>query len=397
MGKPLLSIIIPTKNRQHTCLYAVKSALTIAAPDVEIIVQDCSDINVLQAQLDQLQDARIHYQHDNTGNVSMTDNWNRAIQRAQGLYLCGIGDDDAILPDIYDIAKWALQQQFEAVTHTNPYNYYWPDFSIDYQRGRLFLEHEFDGTYTVDRNTTQTCIEKSKPLNMGFMDGSLPLFYHSLIHKDLLQRHYEQTDKYLDGTSLDVYSAFALGFLCQSLCTLNFPFTVRGACGRSNSNRVFTRKFFRHFKEYDQQALNEPRVPFMINLEATIAESMIKAFRNLDHPALIENIDYVHLYASYIMTDKWNYLPFVRHYRQHCQPINSVWALHQRLGQLIWKAMSRRFGQLQHTLTTKLRLSSTLAEKPSFQYVNTLDVVDFHRKHTHARNMRINELVMIAP
>ena len=45
---PLLSIIIPTKNRQYTCLYSIESALKISDDNLEIIVQDCSDTDILK-------------------------------------------------------------------------------------------------------------------------------------------------------------------------------------------------------------------------------------------------------------------------------------------------------------------------------------------------------------
>ena len=43
----LLSIIIPTKNRYNTVLYAINSALNIISQDFEIVVQDCSENNNL--------------------------------------------------------------------------------------------------------------------------------------------------------------------------------------------------------------------------------------------------------------------------------------------------------------------------------------------------------------
>ena len=99
---PLLSIIIPTKNRQHTCLYAIESGLLLNKTDIEIIIQDCSDSNKLEKQIiDKFGiDARINYEYTDT-KPSMTENWNRAFERSKGLYKCGIGDDDAVLPSIF--------------------------------------------------------------------------------------------------------------------------------------------------------------------------------------------------------------------------------------------------------------------------------------------------------
>src|SRR6266576_1177953 len=99
---PLLSIVIPTKNRQYTCLYAIESVLLLNKEDIEIVIQDCSDSNILEKQIiDKCgTDTGISYEYVET-KPSMTDNWNRAFERAKGIYKCGIGDDDAVLPDIF--------------------------------------------------------------------------------------------------------------------------------------------------------------------------------------------------------------------------------------------------------------------------------------------------------
>src|SRR5687768_13393833 len=96
---PLLSIIIPTKNRQYTCLYAIESALNMKSDIFEVVVQDCGDTNSLEEAIVSKfgNDNRLKYRYTNT-SPSMTENWNLAITHAKGKYICGIGDDDAVLP-----------------------------------------------------------------------------------------------------------------------------------------------------------------------------------------------------------------------------------------------------------------------------------------------------------
>ncbi|MBK9533325.1 MAG: glycosyltransferase [Chitinophagaceae bacterium] len=115
---PLLSIVIPTKNRQFTCLYAIESALLINNDDFEVVVQDCSDTNILKKQIHDKfgMDPRIKYFYLSE-KLSMTENWNRAFSNTKGEYICAIGDDDAVLPAIYEITKGAKERNLNMVKH----------------------------------------------------------------------------------------------------------------------------------------------------------------------------------------------------------------------------------------------------------------------------------------
>ena len=123
----LLSIIIPTKNRYNTVLYAINSALNIISQDFEIVVQDCSENNNLFTLINNTynNDERIKYYYSND-SPSLTENWNRAIGNTNGKYLCGIGDDDAILKNIIDVTNWMNINDIDTLL-ASFILYIWPD------------------------------------------------------------------------------------------------------------------------------------------------------------------------------------------------------------------------------------------------------------------------------
>ena len=49
VSRPLLSIIIPTRNRQEFAASAIRCALAIRSSEIEVIVQDCSDDEALSS------------------------------------------------------------------------------------------------------------------------------------------------------------------------------------------------------------------------------------------------------------------------------------------------------------------------------------------------------------
>ncbi|MBC7476317.1 MAG: glycosyltransferase, partial [Candidatus Sericytochromatia bacterium] len=179
---PLLSIVIPTKNRQYTCLYVIETCLLIKNNDIEIIVQDCSDSNILQKQITNKfeNDSRILYQFDGT-KPSMTDNWNKGYENSSGKYIIGIGDDDGILPEIYEIANWADRHSFEVVGHTEPYNYLWPDYPIKHYQGSLIARNFNSSIQYIDDLKARVKL-RSKYADMGYAID-LPMVYHRLISR----------------------------------------------------------------------------------------------------------------------------------------------------------------------------------------------------------------------
>ncbi|MCK4296614.1 MAG: glycosyltransferase, partial [Candidatus Marinimicrobia bacterium] len=99
---PLLSIIIPTRNRQKYAISAITSILSISAPDLELVVQDNSDSRDLEEYIrSNVNDTRLRYNYTSTPQ-SMIDNFDAAIGLASGKYLCLIGDDDGVNPEIIE-------------------------------------------------------------------------------------------------------------------------------------------------------------------------------------------------------------------------------------------------------------------------------------------------------
>ena len=92
---PLISIYMPTWNRQQLAIRAIKSVLRQDYSNWEmIIVDDCSTSwEQLQQYVTALNDPRITYIHNdiNSGACAVR---NQAIMLAQGEYITGIDDDD---------------------------------------------------------------------------------------------------------------------------------------------------------------------------------------------------------------------------------------------------------------------------------------------------------------
>lgn len=299
---PLLSIIIPTKNRQYTCLFAIESVLRLKEKDIEIIIQDCSDSDILKDQIVKKfgLDSRLKYEHTYS-NPSMTENWNRAFERSCGIYKCGIGDDDAVLDNIYEVAKWAYENQIEAVGHSKNCLYFWPDFTskIEYQSNLLIKSEPFSNTIRILDKEELNQIIKTMATIPSMVYTKLPMVYHCLLSNTLIDKLVAKTGKLLDSTSLDVYSSICLASIVDRYYVYKNPFTLPGACGSSNSNSASLKKIARHFREF-KTIERDSRIPDSFNLTFTLAQSTQIAFLNIKDHKNQKLLNLPNLYADFL-------------------------------------------------------------------------------------------------
>ncbi|WP_072622908.1 glycosyltransferase [Spirulina major] len=245
LKKNLLTIIITTKNRCETARESIALARRVGNElDVEVLVQDCSDDNSLSIILEDIGLLhRINYQH--THPVSMTENWNNAVRRANGEYLIIIGDDDAVLPTALTVAQWAKRNSIKAVKQQTFDNYWWSNVPSN----RLASLFDYVLTHSGTSQESHCHLAWAQFFASGHIPNVFVGAYHNLVHHSVFDELLERTGKYFDSFNPDYYSCFAIGCLLNSYYTLDFPFTIVGKSLKSNSNRSFSESYF-HFTEY---------------------------------------------------------------------------------------------------------------------------------------------------
>ena len=93
---PLVSIGIPTFNRQLLLKRAIESALAQTYPNLEIIVSDNASTDGTQHYLSSLNDERLKT-IVNSENLGMVANWDKCLAAAKGEYFLLMSDDDALI------------------------------------------------------------------------------------------------------------------------------------------------------------------------------------------------------------------------------------------------------------------------------------------------------------
>lgn len=105
---PLVSILIPTYNREKYLGDALDSALAQTYKNIEIIVHDDASTDTTPSLLASYHDPRLHLIRTEN-NHGMLGGWNYIVGRAQGEYLKFLASDDLLEPTcVAELIKAAL-------------------------------------------------------------------------------------------------------------------------------------------------------------------------------------------------------------------------------------------------------------------------------------------------
>lgn len=237
MSLPLITFVIPTRNRQDCLLsllgvlerfYAQKSQL------FNVVILDNSDKETLSQRVTNLS-FPVEYIYSNE-QLSVVDNFNQGVNYLSGEYACFIGDDDLISERIFDLAELMKNQAIDAavVSPKTKAIYFWPGI-VDARwgdvGGKLYFSKCSGKVRIID---THSAIQVSKS---RVCDGplNLPRAYSGLIAKRCIDQVVEKYGALFGGCSPDIYSSRLLSSVVKRYVVVELPFLVAGASKMSTS------------------------------------------------------------------------------------------------------------------------------------------------------------------
>lgn len=306
-ASPLLSIVIPTKNRYETLLATLDALLdNIVGSSYEIVVQDNSDNPApAQAYLTNRQDARMKYAH-RTGLISIAENTEDALSRARGEYITFIGDDDLVIPNILDFVQRFLSHNIDAVIYPPAY-YWWPSVRFvtptRYHQPGAFW---YPPTTSIDEQHIDTRAELERVTSQGAVAlFDLPRVYHGIVRRRVLEAIKKRSGHYVNGASPDMALAIATAFEVSSHVKVDTPLTVYGASKNSGGGWTAAQTHFgkiaeqAHLPQYTKDHWSELLPP--IWSEHTIyPQTAMEVMRFMGQP---DTLDYGAFYASMLVNE----------------------------------------------------------------------------------------------
>lgn len=230
---PLLSIIVPTKNRYAYLKECIKSLVNIELDNVEIVIQDNSDNNSeILSYMQEYSSPIIKYFYTDD-KIGMSENASRAIENSSGKYLIFIGDDDTVCSDICRLVRIMEEEQLDSCVFTLA-KYYWPDNKYcDQNLPNLQYSATTGRVHMIDP------INELKKVVGSSYNGlcDMPKIYHGLVTRSAMEEVKRISGSYFPGPSPDMANAVALSLVVKRHAYVDLMVFVSGYGGNSGGNR----------------------------------------------------------------------------------------------------------------------------------------------------------------
>ena len=303
MGKPILSVVVPTKDRYKYLKHLIKLIQSFNSDEWEIVVQDNTDDNTEIVEfLKEINYSGCKYFHE-SAQLPMTTNADKAILHSEGEYVCFLGDDDGICPNAIEYCLLMKQKGLGAL-RSNLANYFWPDANSKYDRsyGRLKIPN-VTKSYTICR-TNDALMDV---VNRGFIDrGNLPSVYHGISDRKALDKVYSKCGTFFPGQSPDISNGVAMALVLDDFIMVDDVITISGA---SKFHGGATIGNFRRYPQIKDMVWFRPgaedewdeRLPKIAVGSIIWAESSIETLRNVGRKDIIDEINFETIYKFFVV------------------------------------------------------------------------------------------------
>jgi glycosyltransferase involved in cell wall biosynthesis len=303
MGKPLLSVVVPTKDRYKYLKHLIKLIQSYNSDEWEIVVQDNTDDNTEIVEfLNELNYSGCKYYHER-GQLPMTTNADKAILHSEGEFVCFLGDDDGVSPNAIEYCRLMKEKGVEAL-RSNLADYLWPDATSRYENigGRLVCSK-------VSKN--QTLLRSEDVLmdvvRRGFIDrGNLPSVYHGIVARKALDRIYVKCQTFFPGQSPDISNGIATSLIMDNFLMVDDIVTISGA---SKFHGGMTKGMTKQFPQITDMVWFRPgaediwdsRLPKIAVGSIIWAESSIETLKNMGRNDVVDTINFLTIYKYFVV------------------------------------------------------------------------------------------------
>ncbi len=227
---PLLSIVIPTRERAATLAAAIATALDQRSRRFEVVVGDNDSRDGTRALVERIADPRLRYVNSGA-RVSMSDNWEFALRHTAGRYVLFIGDDDGVMPGAIDRLEPLLESSASPIFTWPRATYMWPTAGLGARTGGVPAAQP---RADVDiRALAQAVMRRG-----GYGFQRPPSVYHAVFHRDVLDAIGARAGRVFLTSQPDVFVAFAAPGVTPHALSLDFLVTIIGHSEKSNGGGV---------------------------------------------------------------------------------------------------------------------------------------------------------------
>ena len=279
------SVVIPTKSRSDTLRHVLRNVLSSPREDVEVIVQQCGPDPATDAVAAEVADSRLRYRAS-SDTVPMRENWERALARATGEFVTVIGDDDGVVPGIFEAADALIASHALTILSWRPVTYYWPGYFDRRLAGRAIYRYD-PGVGNV-RYSSRYALRNLYRFRWHYSD--MPMVYNSFVSRHLVDSIRARRGTYFVLNSPDVTSGAVNAAHTTDFVWSSYPLTITGISSKSTGHRMAMEGSPGAREEALADFMAEPLaqdwIPSVSNLDFSIAAELLvlRDVLGLDEP-----------------------------------------------------------------------------------------------------------------
>ena len=275
------TVIIPTRERHDTLVHAINTVLCQDYNNFEILVSDNASLDKTRSVVESFKDTRLRYiRTDN--RISMSHNWEFAINHVVDGWITILGDDDGMLPGALNSVNSIILNTGTTAIRSNGCSYLWPGINGSlHGRMSTSLRRGYE-------------IRKSCKWLQLVIDGradykELPMLYNGgFVSLALVNRAKKQTGNFFLSMTPDVYSAIVFSFLTEEYVYSHEPLSINGASLHSGGTAGFER--VKSVRPYDpaEKFFSEDNIPFYFKLPLTRSGRPVRSIPVLIYEAFLQ-------------------------------------------------------------------------------------------------------------
>lgn len=307
-NRPILSIIVPTKDRYKylpECIESLIATKKEVGDDLDIVIQDNTEDNHEILPIVHEYETHIKYFHVRE-SLSVVENSDRAILNTSGEYVCFIGDDDSVLPNIVEVARWMKSNKIEACVGTIA-RFNWPDLISHYHKIHSIAIPKEKGINKLKEPQKIA----DKVLEMGGTSMlDLPKVYHGIVSRKALDRVYKNTGSFFPGPSPDMANAIALAYTVKNFALIDMPFILSGFSFKSTGGQGARHAHIGRLEDMpflpkDTIANWDKGLPKIWTAQTIWAQSVLESLRKMKLIEKCNKFNYNAFYGTFL-TYNWN-------------------------------------------------------------------------------------------
>lgn len=321
--KKLLSIAIPTKNRQEYIIPLLNYFQTMDLSDMEIVIQDNSDDRkILNEYINVSSNEAIKYKYKE-GDLSQMENSELAIGNCSGKYVCFLGDDDYISSYLVNFVYWMDNYGYDCCIF-KPAFYIWPGLVDNNDKAELSISR-----FTGKVESVNVKKEYEKAISQGFLFmNKLPQVYQGVVLRERLEEIKNICGVYFPGPSPDMAVATSLSHVIKRMIYCDIPYITSGQSKKSASGLGILHKHKGELSKIrmlpsDIEKRWLPQIPQIWTGPTIYAQSSNEALKAFKDWKSLEKYNWNYFYAYFTISNP-EYKEYLKSAMGNCEKYNSI-------------------------------------------------------------------------